>query len=376
MAKEFIGSTCPSCGEEALRHHEKKLSCDKCGFERALAEEAYRITSRPLSSGGGVFWERLEVGLERNGKDMRCESCGGELNMDKSLSDFNCPFCLATSAAEGSGSKKVIKPWGLVPFNIPQRRAFEILSNWIEGDWIGKYLFYPRDFLNFAKLEHIQGVYIPYWAYKVTTQATWYVFAGYKATEDQKEWKEEDLRWVPKSIYFEHTFDEVLIPASKGVKEKELGKVYDFDEKENYTDILNRVVPYEEAYLQEFICELYQMELKNGLEKVDEILDKKIKGFCMKKADEEGVQKQIPIDFKERPALSTAKDGLTFKHILLPVWIAVYKHKGKPMRFIVNGVNGNTYGYRPFDNRRFWILLAIIFVMIIILLLFVGSFWS
>ena len=40
---------------------------------------------------------------------------------------------------------------------------------------------------------------------------------------------------------------------------------------------------------------------------------------------------------------------ITFKHILLPVWLAAYKYRGKTYRFVVNGRTGKVKGERPWS---------------------------
>ena len=42
-------------------------------------------------------------------------------------------------------------------------------------------------------------------------------------------------------------------------------------------------------------------------------------------------------------------DHETFKHILLPVWMAAYKYSGKSYRFLVNGQTGEVQGERPWS---------------------------
>lgn len=379
MTKEYIGSTCPNCGDETLRYspRQNKLTCGNCRFEQITPQKAFFVPPRPLAKGKGVFLTRLNMGLERaNSQDLKCKSCNAIVNVDEdeNLEIFKCSFCASSEYEKIDASNKVVTPWGLAPFNIPQRRALEILEDWIREDWIGRYFFYPRDFLNFAKLEHIKGVYVPYWSYKASAKATWYIFAGYKAQENQRRWKTEDLRWVPKSIYFENTFDEIYIPASNGLGGKELSELFDFSDKEIYQDITRRIVPYKTEYLKEFDAELYQADMKSGLAVVDILLDLEIQGACLQRAVEEGVQDFVPIDFPpDKPALSSAKEGLTFKHIFLPVWIATYKYKGKTMPFVIGGLHGKITGERPFDNRRFGILAGIFGFLLILLVLFVDG---
>ena len=41
--------------------------------------------------------------------------------------------------------------------------------------------------------------------------------------------------------------------------------------------------------------------------------------------------------------------NITFKHVLLPVWLASYRWKNKPFRVVVNGRTGEVSGERPFS---------------------------
>ena len=53
---------------------------------------------------------------------------------------------------------------------------------------------------------------------------------------------------------------------------------------------------------------------------------------------------------------------MTFKHILLPVWLAAYKYRGKTYRFVVNGRTGNVQGERPYSTVKitFAVILGLI----------------
>ena len=55
-------------------------------------------------------------------------------------------------------------------------------------------------------------------------------------------------------------------------------------------------------------------------------------------------------------------DAETFKHILLPVWMAAYKYGGKSYRFLVNGQTGEVQGERPWSVWKitFAVLAALI----------------
>jgi hypothetical protein len=47
--------------------------------------------------------------------------------------------------------------------------------------------------------------------------------------------------------------------------------------------------------------------------------------------------------------VDTRLSDVTFKHILLPVWVAAYQYRGKTYQFVVNGHNGRVQGQRPWS---------------------------
>ena len=47
--------------------------------------------------------------------------------------------------------------------------------------------------------------------------------------------------------------------------------------------------------------------------------------------------------------IDTTISDVTFKHILLPVWLAAYKYRGQSYQFVVNGRTGRVQGERPYS---------------------------
>jgi len=47
--------------------------------------------------------------------------------------------------------------------------------------------------------------------------------------------------------------------------------------------------------------------------------------------------------------IDTDVRDITFKHVLLPIWMAAYKYRGNSYRFVVNGRTGRVQGERPWS---------------------------
>jgi hypothetical protein len=79
------------------------------------------------------------------------------------------------------------------------------------------------------------------------------------------------------------------------------------------------------------------------------------------------VRRDIGGDEQRISDIDTSWTDETFKHILLPVWMAAYKYNGKSYRFVVNGQTGEVQGERP------WSIWKIAFAVILVLALVTGA---
>src|SRR5262249_32915287 len=59
--------------------------------------------------------------------------------------------------------------------------------------------------------------------------------------------------------------------------------------------------------------------------------------------------------------VNTQHVGVTFKHVVLPVWLAPYRYRQQTYQILVNGRNGRVCGTRPYS----WIKIAL-FVLVIL----------
>ena len=62
----------------------------------------------------------------------------------------------------------------------------------------------------------------------------------------------------------------------------------------------------------------------------------------------------------------------TFKHILLPLWISVYRFRGKIYQFLVNARTGEVQGERPYSAWKIAFTVIGIIVAIVIIYRILG----
>jgi hypothetical protein len=112
--------------------------------------------------------------------------------------------------------------------------------------------------------------------------------------------------------------------------------------------------PYRPEYLAGFRAEGYTVEIADGYtearEKIDRIIQRDVKF-------------DIGGDRQRIHDVDTTISDVTFKHVLLPIWLAAYKYRGRTFRFVVNGRTGRVQGERPWSTWK--ITLAVICVAIV-----------
>ena len=82
---------------------------------------------------------------------------------------------------------------------------------------------------------------------------------------------------------------------------------------------------------------------------------------------DDGIRQQIGGDDQRIDKMHIVHNDISFKHILLPIWISAYQYKKNTYHFIINGRNGDVQGQRPYSAIKIaFAIFAVIFVIYII----------
>jgi hypothetical protein len=118
---------------------------------------------------------------------------------------------------------------------------------------------------------------------------------------------------------------------------------------------LPELVSYNDQYLAGFVTESYQTELKSGFEEAKE---------RMLPIIESSIRNDIGGDTQQITSINTEYNTISFKHILLPLWISAYKYNNKVFRFTINARTGEVQGERPYSAWKiFFFSLAVVAVI-------------
>ncbi|MEM9708645.1 MAG: TFIIB-type zinc finger domain-containing protein [Pseudomonadota bacterium] len=342
---------CDNCGSDLrFAPGTDSLVCDHCGNTEA-------ISGSPWGRVQAVAELDFERGLQASlaDEDMEetrvvgCKNCGAEVEFDPNLHAAECPFC-ATPVVTDTGANRHIKPKGLLPFELSEDQARDAMTEWLGSLW-----FAPGGLQEYArKGRRMSGVYMPYWTFDADTSST---YRGERGTEHKSTRKVRrngktetvtvtKVNWRPKSGRVARFFDDVLVAASEALPEKFRPALGRWD--------LAELEPYQPVYLAGFRSEAYSVDLKGGFAAARAIMDRVI---------HRDVRVDIGGDRQRVHEINTSVRDVTFKHVLLPVWIAAYRYRGRAFRFVVNGRTGEVSGERPWSTIK--IALAVIFGLIL-----------
>ena len=332
---------CTQCGSD-LRYAPgtDHLTCDHCG-------QSQDIMGADLWTGSALaeldFRQAIDNALpEEEMEETRvisCKNCGAQVEFDSASHSTECPFC-ATPYVTDTGAHRHIKPRGLLPFLLREDEARREMNAWLGTLW-----FAPGGLKSFARAgRRMQGIYVPYWTYDADTKTSYQGQRGtvYYETRTRRvrvngktqtrQERVQKVRWRNASGRVARFFDDVLVLASASLPKAYTDALAPWD--------LSSLEPYRPEYLAGFRAEGYTVALEDGYEEARDYMDRMIV---------RDVKFDIGGDRQRISHLDTQVGAITFKHILLPVWVAAYKYRGKTYRFVVNGRSGSVRGERPYS---------------------------
>ena len=327
---------CPYCGTE------NKIEVDKEELKNALREiDFFKFISDSSNA---------EIPREEN-KYVKCTACGAETSVDAKMVSSECPFCGTPLVLDKSQMKSVITPAAVAPFKITKNQSIESFHKWMKKLW-----WLPSKTKEYAKPNKMQGLYVPYWTYDSRTHTSYSGQRGdnYQVTETYTDSSGQTqtrtvtkTRWTTVSGNVHVNFDDILVVGTDSLPQKHVYALKPWH--------LNELLPYDKKYLSGFKSEGYDVDVKNGFEKAKSIMNDDIVN---------AIKRDIGGDKQMISSKNISYNDVTFKHILLPIWISSYKFKEKVYRFVVNGQTGKVKGERPVSVMK--IILAVLLVAAII----------
>ncbi|MFF4928182.1 hypothetical protein ACFY2H_04625 [Streptomyces griseofuscus] len=326
------------------------LRCPYCKHEQDITPIPRQVTEHPIEE----LAELRRASAPSRVKVYTCPGCHAVTESD-TLSD-KCQFCATPLVADAAGTERVV-PEAVLPFGVSREEARDALAKWTKSRW-----FAPNELKKVTEAETFRGSYLPHWTYDAQT------FTEYSGQRGEHYWVEEEdsdgntrqvrhTRWHHVSGTVDRFFDDVLVPGSSQVPEKELDKLTPWP--------LEETVPYQEEYLAGFRTVRFDVEPETGLESAKARMAPVIRADC---------KRDIGGDEQRVHSMSTAYSGLTYKLVLLPVWFLTYLHADKAWPVMVNARTGEVIGERPYSAAKITLasvggalLIALVVLLVVML---------
>ena len=341
---------CEGCGAD-LKFHigQQRLKCEFCGFEKDIELSSESVVGEQdfhamLERMAELRIERAEPTPAIDAREIRCESCGGHVVFTGTLASSECPYCGSPIQLEDAyKAENRIPVDGVLSFRIEKKKALENLAGWVRSRW-----FAPNEFLRRGVQGQFNGVYLPYWTYDTMT-GNWYVgergdhyYVEVGEGDDKRQ--ERRTNWSPASGAFQRFFDDVLVIASRGLPKKLVLKLEPWP--------LDGLSPFNQQMLAGYLARTYEVELDAGFTEAKQRIDAAV-------AHE--VRQRIGGDEQRVHSIDTHYDAITYKHLLLPVWLLAYRFHEKAYQLMINAGTGEVQGERPWSWVK--ITLAVVAVL-------------
>lgn len=320
---------CQSCGGELIFNAAKNgLVCKRCGSFQSVTGTVTTEKSFQSLLDRAPTWQK-------DATVMRCEHCGAKTVVSKFDLVAKCDYCGATNVVQ-TAEAPGMQPDTVVLFGLNHAEANKAVET-----WLSKRFFAPSDFKHQLRERQLNGIYYP--AFTFDAQVT----AKYTGTlvNTNTTTVTVDGKAVTRTQTTRHTvadvagqaFDDVLILANDNeVSPKVLSKIEPFD--------TNHGQAFQQSYLSGFaVCQATK-EPRACWDEAKKVMEQSIRN----KITARYVGNNTTL---ENLHLDLEITNITYKYVLLPIYVGHIEYKGTKYPLYMNGQTGKIHGKTP---KSFW----------------------
>ena len=343
---------CISCGAFLVfTPGSQKLTCPYCDSENEIPQDEQKsVEENDFYATLKNLEEKPPADAVETINELDCTACAASFSVGEHDTAGECPYC-ATPFVNQSHQEVCLKPQALLPFKLQKEEAAKELSQWIDSRW-----FAPSDLTQISRQGKTNGIYLSHWTYDTLAITEYsgsrgehyYVTESYTDSEGKRRTRQvRKTRWWPAYGTVSNNFDDILIVANDSLPRKYTKELEPWD--------LPALVPYSPEYLAGFTSEKYHVGLFEGFQMAQEESESEIKQTI--RYDIGGDEQRIHNHF-------TDWQNITFKYILLPVWVSSFRYRDKVYNIVINARTGEVQGERPYSIMK--ITLAVIATLLLI----------
>ena len=336
---ELSRYVCPNCnGVVQFSSDTSEVTCEFCGSTFAVDElkapeigdeERVQFKSSEHANTVDDFLKRAPWGSGgENLVSHTCSTCGAEIVCDQATVATNCPYCGNVMMASDTLSGH--QPQLVIPFKVDRGKAEEILGGHVKGKW-----YLPKEFE--AQLQHLQGVYVPYYLYSGNVNG----WAWYDGEKDRTVGSGDERRTVTDhvEVYREAKagFTRIPVNGSSKMPDGHMDAIEPFD----YNELKPFTVGYLAGYLAEVADEDADDRWSRAHDRAENTFDDMLAHDARRHVDRvsrENHDTNIELDEVETT--------------MIPVWLMHCTWEDQDMLFAVNGQTGRIVGDMPHDSGK------------------------
>jgi hypothetical protein len=330
---------------------QQKLACPACGFSteidtsglQAPTEHDLRSTIHQLRQ-----FEAAHAAPELTGeKEVVCQNCGGHSTFSGTLTATKCPYCATPIQRDDvQDAPARLRVDGVLPFQVDEKAGHAAVEKWVNSRW-----FAPTEFKKYKETGAFTSIYAAYFTYDAETFTQYQGQRGdhYTVTvgSGDNRHTETRTRWTSVSGQVANSFDDVCVLANTGFEPKRVKALEPWPTQQ--------AKPYSPEFVAGHLCRTYDMDAEQTFPQAQAEMEATIAST---------VRQDIGGDEQRIDRSHTDWNSLTFKHLLLPIWLLTVIYEQKPFQVFINGVTGEVQGERPWSKVK--IALAIIAAVIVI----------
>ncbi len=326
------GYPCASCGASlTFAPGTTHMECPYCGTENEIDIDLTEFEEHDLETlPPSPATDKTGMGVEQ--RSFKCENCGAIQALEPATIATECAFCGSPAIVETPSNPTLVRPTALVPFALDVDSARRKYRQWLGAWW--RRLISPGSLKQTAVITKITGMYTPFYTFDAQAESDWSGWRGdyYYVTvgSGKNARRVRRTRWTYRSGHHSRFYDDVLIYASRGLPEEKLRDAMPFH--------LQRLVPYKTEFLAGFAAEEYTLDPDSMWGTARD---------TMKSHEWQACRRELGGDTYRNLGVHTTLQDPTWKHILLPIYMANYLHGERQFHFLVNGQTGEVKGTAP-----------------------------
>ena len=335
-----LRTTCPTCGAQlAYRPGTTSLGCESCGTVVAITpHEQGDVASSDYNTWAASNAGRTVASL--GPVTMRCEGCGAVT--DAESIGTRCQFCASNLVALTSPGGTVA-PDAVVPFAVDAHTAREKFRR-----WAGHQPFGVKELKDVRAAESLVGTYLPYWTVSASASTEYDGQRGVNHVERQSDGGTRTItNWSRRTGRVERRFEDVFIP----------GREPDEFQRVALSNLsAAQLVPYRPEYLAGFSTARYEIDPADAVADATSRMSSLVTG---------DVRRELGGDQQRIDEVRTSYSSVTFRLVLVPMWIATFMFAGRRWSVYVDARTGAVYGRYPINRLKQALAVAAMFAVVV-----------